>query len=349
MKKKYKVIDMENHFYPRELFEHLKERKEPPYYDPESKCIVMNHCNALLGAGMPIINPKLNVCEEMMDLGEYRISRMDFAGVDVAALSCDGIVELFKDKQEAVKYARLVNDSVAAACKKYPDRFIGSICLPVLFVEESIKELERCVKQLGLKFWKTHSNYENHFLYEDMFEPIIAKCAELNVPIYIHPQSPSCQYLNDSGQCFSGAAFGFAVDVMKTTMRIVMKGTLDKYPKLRIILGHMGEFFPFILSRMDNRFELGKRLKVDPMLKYEKTFTQYFKNKNIIMTTSGIDDAVTLETALKSVGVDNIMFGTDFPYEAFENEVKFIENLNISEEDKQKIFHANAEKYILNK
>ena len=73
------------------------------------------------------------------------------------------------------------------------------------------------------------------------------------------------------------------------------------------------------------------------------------KNKNILMTTSGIDDEITVETAIKSVGIDNIMFGTDYPYEDFKHAVDFVKSLNISDEDKEKIFYKNAEKYILKK
>ena len=343
-----KVIDMEHHFYPKEIFEHLKERKEPPYLDGKSGCIVYP-CNAMLGAESPAFNPPVNVCDELMDLGEYRISRLDYAGVDVGVLSCGCFPELFTDKDEAVKYARIANDAAAEACRKYPDRFMGSICLPTLFVEESLEELDRAVNVLGLKYWHTHSNYNNHFLYEDMFDPIVAKCAELGIAIYIHPQSPSCDFLNDSGPAFSSAAFGFGVDVMKTTIRLVLKGTFDKHPSLQVVLGHMAEFFPYILARMDNRFSLPYMKAIDPFLKYEKSFTYYFKNKNILMTTSGIDDEITIETAIKSVGIDNIMFGTDFPYEEFKHAVDFVKSLNISDEDKEKIFYKNAEKYILKK
>jgi len=336
---------MEHHFYPKELFEHLRTRKEPPYLDEKIGCIV-NPGNALQGAVAPAFNPPMNVCDEMMDLDKYRISRLDYAGVDVGVLSCDGYVELFADKEETVKYARLVNDAAYEACKKYPDRFYGSICLPAPFVEESIEELERCVNELGFKFWKTHSNYNNHFLYEDMFDPIIAKCAELGVAIYIHPQTPSCEYLNDSGPAFASAAFGFGVDVMKTTIRLVLKGTFDKYPNLQVVLGHMAEFFPYILRRMDNRFGLDYFKSIDSFLNYKQSFTYYFKNKNILMTTSGIDDPVTIKTAIETIGIDNIMFGTDFPYEEFKNAVDFIKSLQISDEDKEKIFYKNAEKYI---
>jgi len=342
-----KVIDLEHHFYPKSLFDHLRERKEPPYYD-EASGFIINPGNAALAAGIPAYNPPMLVCDEMMDLGEYRVSRLDYAGVDTGVLSCDPYIELLTDKDEAVKYARLVNDAAAEACKKYPGRFMGTIALPATFVKESIEELERCVKEYGFKIWKTHSNYYSHCLYEDMFDPIIAKCAELGVAIYIHPQTPACEYLNDSGVCFGSAGFGFGVDVMKTTMRLIMKGTLDKYPNLKLILGHMAEFFPYILARVDNRYGVARDMGVDPMIQNKESFTYYFKNKNIMMTTSGIDDEVTVETAIKNVGIDNIMFGTDFPYEDFKHSVDFIKSLHISDEDKEKIFHGNFEKYILN-
>jgi len=341
-----KVYDLENHYYPKELLEYIKTRTEYPcYVDTWGGCIAYSE-SALLGAGAPAFNPPVPVQDEMMDVADYRISRLDYAGVTTAVISAAALAE-YLPKEESIKYAKLANDRLAEASKKYPGRFLGTICLPTLYVDEALEELERAVKVLGLKYWHTHSNYGKEFIYEDKFEPILAKCAELDIPFYIHPQNPSTEFLLDSGMTFASAGFGYAVDVMKTSMRLIMKGTFDKYPNLKMIIGHMGEFYPFILDRMDNRFNVGKATGLDPVLQFKESFSYYFKNKNIFVTTSGIFDETVILTTIKNIGIDNIMYGSDFPYEYYKEHVDFVKNLPISDEDKEKILYKNAEKYIL--
>ncbi|HJJ36585.1 MAG TPA: amidohydrolase family protein, partial [Methanocorpusculum sp.] len=261
-------------------------------------------------------------------------------GISTGVVSSSIAIELLP-KEEAVKYARLTNDAVAEAMKQYPGRFLGTISLPTPYLEESIAELERCVNELGLQYWHTHSNYGDEYLYEEKFEPLLAKCAELDVPVYLHPAYPSDEYLLDSGTSFAGATFGFGVDVMKTSYRLIVSGIFDRYPNLTLILGHMGEYYPYSLTRMDNRL-----LDGDTYLKCKENLTYYFDNKNVLITTSGITDPNTIDCAIKAIGIDSIMFASDYPYENVKNEVEFIKSLPISDEDKDKIFYKNAEKYV---
>jgi len=344
-----KVIDMEHHLFIPEFIDYLKTRTEYPFYQEKSGIWYREGASLPIDLPYPYSHLECTDGKPMVkiltDLDDLRIANMDYAGVTIGSLSTNsGIEDL--PREESVKYARMTNDAVAAAVKRHPDRFVGTICLPAPYVEESVAELERAVKELGLKYWQTHSNYSTHYIYEEQFEPIFAKCAELDVPFYIHPANPACDYLTDSGICFASAGFGYGVDVMKNAIRVIMSGVFDRYPNLKMILGHMGEFFPFILDRMDNRFNLG-RGGFDPMLKCEKTFTEYFKNKNIFMTTSGIFDPKVVLLTMETIGIDNILLGTDYPYEEFKEAIDFVKNLPISDEDKDKILYKNAEKYIL--
>jgi len=344
-----KVIDMEHHMFTPEFLTHLKTRTEYPNY--QKGFGIWYREGAALPIELPYIYSHLEctdgktMAQMLTDVDELRIADMNCAGVTIASISTgSGIEDL--PREEAVKYAKMTNDAVAAAVKQHPDRFVGTICLPTPYVEESVAELERAVKELGLKYWHTHSNYGGHYIYEEQFEPIFAKCAELGVPFYLHPTNPSCDYLTDSGLSFASAGFGFAVDVMKDAIRLIISGLFDRYPNLTMILGHMGEFFPFCMDRMDNRFGVGHETGMDPMLKNEKTFTEYFKNKNIMMTTSGIFNPEIVLLTIKEIGIDNIMLGTDYPYEDFKESVDFIKSLPISNEDKDKILYKNAEKFI---
>lgn len=341
-----KIIDCEHHFYGKCLIDYMKTRKDYPMYDGENNILKMAE-KSVINMSVPSWNdPDAKFYQDLIGITDQRIKIMDRAGIDVGVISTSDSIECF-DKEDSVRLARETNDEVAAAIKKYPGRFEGTICLPTPYVDEAVKELERAVKVLGLKYWHTHSSIGKDHIYEDKYEPIFAKCAELGVPFYIHPCYPTCDYLLDRGFIISGAAFGFAVDVMKTSMALTMNGVFDRYPNLTMVLGHMAELYPWLQDRMDHMVQTFK--DADPFARCEHTFDYYFKNGNIKMTTSGIFDPEVILFAIRKFGIDSILFGTDCPYEDIKKEVDVIKALPISEEDKDKIFYKNAEKYILKK
>lgn len=344
-----KAIDLEHHFIHPDYIDYVKSRTEYPYYKEGLGICYSGTSFIPIDIPQSFNQSDLAKGRKLVDivtnLDDIRIAELDDAGVSTAVLSAgQGIEEL--PREEAVRLARATNDAVAAAIKRHPGRYQGSICLPTLYVEESVAELERAVKELGLKYWHTHSNYGGHYLFEEQFEPILAKCAELGVPFYLHPQYPSTPYLNSFGMNIGGAGLGFGVDVTRTATLLIMNGIFDKYPNLVMILGHMAEFFPYCLTRMDDRFGNAKETGMDPYDKSKQSFTYYFQH-NIMMTTSGIFDPSVVMFAINKIGIDHIMLGTDFPYENFRDAVKFVKDLPISDEDKAKILYKNAETYIL--
>ena len=345
-----KAIDMEHHLFLPEFVDYLKTRTEYPLYNDSMGIVYFDNSFLpiqLNSAASKVPGQDTIAIERVMgDLGEGRIAAMDYAGVTTASLSTGAGIEMLP-KEEAVKYARMTNDAVAAAVKKYPGRFAGTICLPMPYVEESVAELERAVNELGLSYWHTHANYGTRHLDEPEFEPVLAKCAELGVAFYMHPANSPEPYLADGGPVMASAGWGFGVEVMKVAIKLIIHGTFDRYPNLRMILGHMGEYFPYCLDRMNNRFFAVKGL--DPTLTCKEDFTYYFEHKNIMVTTSGIFDPAVIECGIKTISADNIMLGTDYPYEDFKASVDFIKNLDISNEDKDKILYKNAEEYILNR
>lgn len=341
-----RVYDLEHHYYLPEFIEHLSTRQSYPSFDKETG-VLTYHKGAFLPYYHPsYISERVRMLDLIENLGDLRLKAMDEAGVTMAVVSSSPVIEALP-KEEAVKYARLTNDAVAEACRKYPGRFAGTITLPTPYVEEAIAELNRAVNELGLQYVHTHSNYgsEEDNLSQDKYIPLLAECERLNVPIYIHPHNPTCQYLTEYGSMFSAAGFGFGVDTMRTSLRLILNGRLDQFPRLKIILGHMGEFYPYLLERMDNRFFCMQ----DEEVKCAHNFTYYFQNKNIFVTTSGIHDPEVVLFAIKKLGVDSIMFGSDFPYEEFKDSVDFVKSLPLSDEDKEKILYRNAEEYILRK
>jgi len=336
-----KVIDFENHFYAPVFLNYLQTRTDYPYLDPKTR-ILYHFEGTYTPFNYKMPGTDVEALDFGADMGELRLAGMDHAGISTAALSSSvGIEEL--DKENAVKYAQITNNALAEACKKYPDRFMGTIALPTIHVDEAIKELERAKNELGFKYWHTHSNYGNENLSDDKFIPLLAKCEELNCPIYVHPYQANTSYLSNYGSMFASAGFGYGVDTMRTLLKFILNGRFDQFPRLKVIMGHMAEFFPYIMKRLDNRFFFIP----DPDVKCEHNFTYYFENKNIFMTTSGITDSKVMEFAMSAIGTDTILFGSDFPAEDAKEEIDFINSLPVSDEVKEKIFHKNAEKYIL--
>lgn len=337
-----KVIDLENHFYAPEFLEHLATREDYPKFNKKTQTLYyfegafMNYAGFETGSSLSALDIGTN-------LGDIRIKLMDKAGIDTAVLSASPGIETL-EKENAIKYAQITNNVVAEACKKYPGRFLGTICLPVNYVDEAIKELERAKNELGLKYWHTHSNFGDRNLSDEKYLPIIAKCEDLNCPIYVHPHNADISYLKEYGMMFASAGFGYGVDTMRTVLRFILNGRFDQFPKLKLILGHMGEFFPFILKRLDNRFFC----MPDPEVKCKHNFTYYFKNQNLFVTTSGIDDPDVFKFTIDKIGSDSILFGSDFPAEDAKAQVDFIESLSVPDEIKNKICYKNAEKFILN-
>ena len=235
------------------------------------------------------------------------------------------------------------NDAVAELIRKYPGRFLGAALLPTLYVDEAVKELERCKKELGFSYWHTHSNYLHSHLYEEKYLPLLAKAEELGCAFYLHPQASDDADMRDFGYVYSSPGLGFGLDTMKTALRIILNGTFDRFPKLRMILGHLGEYFPFILERVDNRFRWIK----EPEIRAEHEVSYYFRNRNVLVTTSGNMSKLAFECTRKAIGIDSIIFGSDYPYENLADMMKFMDSLDLSPEDQEKVFHLNAEKYLL--
>jgi len=336
-----KKIDLEFHYLIPEMLEAMAHRTEVPTFDPVTKIMKSRDNLPGLPYGMGQ-NGETSMYFDLCDMGEARIAAMDKAGIDVGVLAPSvGFEEL--SHEESVRLCKLANDKVAEAVRKYPDRFMGAAVLPAPYVDEAIIELERCVNELGFKYWHTSSNYNKEFLYESKFEPLLKRSEELGAAFYLHPNTPSSPNLIDNGAMFAAAGLGFGQDTMKTAVRLILNGTFDKYPKLRMMIGHLGEYFPFVLDRMDNRFYCVP----DPFVKCKYPISYYFKNKNILVTTSGNMSRAAFECTKSVLGIDSIIFGSDYPYENYKEMSDFVDSLPLTDDEKEKVWSGNALKYIL--
>lgn len=326
-----KKIDLENHFYDNCILDVLEKRTAPPCYDAKTQIYEFTQYDKISAAAvMPLL----------LDISESRLKQMDQLGVDMAVVSCSSGPEQF-DVEESIETCRRVNDALGAIVQKYPGRFLGSATLPVKDPKAACSELERCVKQYGFVSWHTHSNYLDSFPDDSVYRPIFKKASELGVYVYLHPAYPNTRRLAGFGPTFSGAGLGFTIDTMITLCRLIVSGIFDEMPNLKICVGHLGEALPFLLERIDNRLKFVKT----PQVIMKQSMKYYFEN-NIFVTTSGNMSREAFQCAKDVLGMDHILYGSDYPYEPFPDMINFLASVPMTEGEREKPYYKNAVNHL---
>ena len=284
-----------------------------------------------------------DIVEQNSDLGAGRLAHMDAAGVDVQVLSFGSPGPQAFGAEVAIPMARDANDRLYQAIQKNPGRFAGFAALPTADPEAAAQELERCVSKLGFKGAMIHGHTRGSFLDERKYWTIFERAQALGVPIYLHPTLPHPDAVKayfEGYEELARAGWGFAVDTSCHFLRIVFAGVFDAYPRLRMILGHLGEGLPFAVHRLNDhtwRSAARRGLKKTPL--------QYIR-ENLLVTTSGNWYEPAFLCTLLALGADNILFAIDWPYEANKTGMEFLRKLSISDADKEKIAHGNAERLL---
>jgi predicted TIM-barrel fold metal-dependent hydrolase len=333
-----KRIDFETHFATPEWIDALYKNKDYPRM-VENKREKTRRLYFTATAVEPFSDVLLN---RLLDLGQNRLKDMDAAEIDIQLLSLTAPgVEQFGPRT-GTKLARHANDVLAETIQQYPGRFSGFAALAPKDPEAAVKELERAVKELGLKGWKTHSNYGDAYLDDKRFWPVLAKAEELDVPVYLHPTAPMISQLQTYGFALAGAPFGFGIETSMVMMRLILSGGFDAFPRLKVILGHLGEGLPFILQRIDFPYDR-PHLKNDPGARPElgKKPSEYLLN-NMFVTTSGNYLQPAFMCTKDALGVERILLATDYPYEDANECIHFLEQLPLAAAEREKIYNQNA-------
>jgi uncharacterized protein len=285
------------------------------------------------------------ILEQVRDVGEKRIAEMDAAGIDMQVLSLNspGVEQL--DAAEATVLAREANDFVVDAVKRYPSRFAGFAAVPIAAPDNAVGELERTVREHGFKGALINGHHRARYLDDKFFWPVL-ECAEsLGVPIYIHPTQPPravveasyAGFSPDVTFMFANAGWGWHIETAVHVLRMILGGVFDRYPKLQIIVGHMGEALPFMLPRTD--------IMTPDITGLKRPVSAYLR-ENVHYTFSGFNFTPAFLDLLLEVGVDRIMFSADYPYGSMAQARAFLDQLPVSAGDRQRIAHGNAERLL---
>ena len=278
---------------------------------------------------------------QLQDIGEKRIHDMELAGIDkmVLSLTAPG-VQIF-DAPTANALAASTNDQLAEAIKKHPDRLAGLAAVAPQDPKAAAKEMERGIRKLGLNGVIINSHTNGEYLDDPKFWEIFEAAEALDAAIYLHPQTPPpnmvMPYL---ARGFERAIMGFAHETSLHVLGLMTSGVFDRFPKLKIVIGHGGEGLPYMLYRIDYMYE---NARYAFMKKVKKLPSDYMK-ENFYITTSGLPWAPAITMAQSVLGMDRVLYAMDYPYQYVPEEVTLTDNFPISAADKKKLFQLNAEK-----
>jgi len=328
--KKYRLIATEEAFASPEQVESFRRGAATQWHDPD-----VNMWRGFLA--------NETILRRLLDFEKERLGIMDQFGVDMHLLSLTAPGVQLLDAEAGTALAASANDLLAETVKKHPTRYTGLASFAPQDPKRAAKEIERAMNTLKLNGLIVNSHTNGEYLDDPKFWPIFEAATALNAAIYIHPRNlpAHADDILDAGINLDGAIWGFQMETGLHAMRLIVGGVFDQFPKLKIVLGHMGEAVPFWLYRIDymyNVYTSGGRGRI----RIKRKPSEYVKD-NFMITTSGVNFHPTLEYCHKVLGADNIMFAIDYPYQDTEGSVAFINSAPLPEADLEKITHGNAE------
>ncbi len=287
------------------------------------------------------------VPELLCDLDERRIANMDTAGIDVQVLSLTvpGTEQL--DAAEAITLAREINDFLAQAVSRHPERLAGFATLPTPAPEAAADELERAVHTYGFKGAIINGHVRGRYLDDPFFWPILKRAAALQVPLYLHPAQPpqavvAASYTGNFSPLIASAlansSWGWHIETALHVLRLVLSGAFDRYPDLQVIIGHLGEGLPFMMPRLELTLP-------QELTNLERPIGAYLR-ENLHYSVSGFNFLPPFLDLLLEVGVSRMLFSADYPYASMTQARSFLDHLPVSPADREQIAHGNAERLL---
>jgi aminocarboxymuconate-semialdehyde decarboxylase len=319
-----KIIDFHNHFFPPQYLDEIlsgvsnvrvgfdAEKNPILYYPGDYNIIVRGHRD---------IN--------------YRAEVLRKAGVDKQVLTFTTPGTHVESPERSVELARIVNDSLAKIVEEHGDRFSALATLPLNDPRASVAELERAFSELNFKGIMLHSNVNGVSLSDQRYWSLYEKADDVKAVLYIHPSFPVG--VEAMREYWLMPLIGFPMDTTLAAAKLVFSGVVEKFPRIRWVLGHLGGAIPYLGERLDRGYFAFKECRANitaPPSEYLKKF--YFDTVNF--------DVRALELAISFAGAGHLVAGSDYPHQigSLEKMKSSIEGLSISSEEKAGIFGENA-------
>jgi predicted TIM-barrel fold metal-dependent hydrolase len=284
------------------------------------------------------------ILAQLQDVGPERIAAMDAAGIDVQVLSLNspGVEQASPADQVAV--AAEANDFVADAKRRHPDRFSALAVLPTATPAKAAAELEHRIGKQGFAGAVINGHTRGRYLDDPFFWPILECAVSLDAPIYLHPTVPVKAVVDATyggfaapvTSLFATGAWGWHIETATHLLRMILGGVFDRYPKLQIVIGHLGEGIPFMLPRLNRNLP-------KEATKLQRSIAEYLR-ENVHYTFGGFNFPNTFESLIQEVGFERIMFSVDYPFGSMAEARTFLESLPLSDNERDRIAHGNAEK-----
>jgi predicted TIM-barrel fold metal-dependent hydrolase len=297
--------------------------------------------DSLRMAGMFANMPSLQ--EMLQDLGALRLAHMDELGIDrqLLLLTAPGVQVVRPG--EGTPLARMANDLAADACARHPDRFSALAAFDPRDVPGSVKEIERAMTSLKLNGAVLNSHWQGHYIDEAEYWPILEALEAHDAALYIHPTAPfNAPHYETRG--FFGALGGFPHDVWLHTMGLIFSGAFDRFPRLRLVIGHLGECLPLHLYRFDwmqGNADGRAHLRGGTQVKLQHPVSHYFRN-NIWITTSGCGWEPAIRFCQEVLGEDRVLYAMDYPYQQSSDELAAYDRMKMTPAAKQALMEGNA-------
>jgi predicted TIM-barrel fold metal-dependent hydrolase len=295
---------------------------------------------------------------KLTDVGPARIRHMDAAGIDMQVLShVQPGVQLLEDAALSIRLSTEVNDWLAEIVATYPTRFAGFAMLPTQSPKDAADELERTVTKFGFKGALINGHTNGVYLDDPSFDVLFERAVALDVPIYIHPTDPPQQVTDTYYSPYSEAivsTWGWPVETGTHLLRLICSGVFDRYPELKIIVGHMGELLPYCFTRLNLGLTMADWLiavqakkdgQAHEVASMQKSVGYYMK-KNIFITSSGVFDQPVFNCAHAMLGLTNLLFSVDEPFQDSFAGMEFLDGIDLTPEEKEWFAHGCAESLL---
>jgi predicted TIM-barrel fold metal-dependent hydrolase len=305
-------------------------RAEAPYLSDWGSRVVDGR--QVVDPSRPHVIAPSESARKALETGEPRLADMDAASIDMQVLSYGGFPQLLPVAQ-SIDLNRAANDRLALAAQAHPARFAGFATLPWQAPEAAARELERAVKQLGLKGALINGRPGGTFLDDPRYAPVLAALDELKVPLYVHPG-----FERELSARLAMFAWGWHNEAGIQVVRMLLAGVFDRYPGLQLISGHWGEMVPFFLQRLEDSIPQEASGLQRPIV---QTYREH-----VYVSPSGMLTLPHFQFIHALMGAERILYSVDYPYQSLDGARAFIERLPVSDIDKALIAHGNAERLL---